>query len=139
MDKYKNRAPENSEEYNRFLDSYKTDECLPYYLYSGQTDTRKDGVNWCDMDAYKNLKQIAPTGAVYLRHEKVEMMCHVGEHPKYPGFIVTCKDESGTPVQIHIYYDPKRNELQVNTDKKTDKLAGVNAIHQHFSLPFFKQ
>lgn len=139
MDRNKNRAKENSEEYNAFLDSYKTDDNLPYYLYSGQADTRAEGVKWYDLEACKDLKQIAPTGSIYLRHDKIEMLCHVSEYPECPGFIVTCKDEDGTPVQLHICYDPKKNELQVHTSQKTDKLMAPKKIHEHYGLPFAKQ
>lgn len=129
------RPKENSKEYNEFLDGYKTNEGLPYYLYTGQTDTRKKNVPWCDLTAFNGLKQIAPTGSIYLRHEKVEMLCWVTENKDYPGFAISVKDENGTPREIHIYLDPRTNELIVATNKRTCEFTG-DSICKRYPIPF---
>lgn len=130
-----NRPPENSKEYNDFLDTYKTDNNLPYYLYSGQTDTRKDDVSWTDPKACKDLKQIAPTGSIYLRHPKTEMLCRVTDNPKLPGFIINIKDENGTPCEVHVYVNAQTNQLTVCSSNATNQRLEQH-VYQRFPMPF---
>lgn len=136
MDRYKNRSESNSPEYNAFLDSYKTDHDVPYYLYSGP-EGKTRSANWSDKQAMKELKRIAPTGAIYLRHEKTEMLCFVTDDPALPGFILDCKDEEGTRLQIQFYYFAKTRRLIGCTGSLTNMaIARGQEIHWGHRMPF---
>ncbi len=125
------RESMTKEQFHEFLKQY---GLMPYYTYTGPTDTREE--DWMDLKAYEKKVRKTPTGAIHLVHPEIEMLCRVTDGPELPGFIIACKDEAGTKREIHIYLSGN-GCLRVCTSHETDiHLSEEEKIRKDYQLPF---